>query len=101
MKDLGRANGVLTRHRIGNKQNLDRFRLGLDPLELDHQLVVYVKTAGRIDHQRVKAHLLRVLHRTADEGHRIVRFLVLEDGYADSTADYAKLLAGRRPVYVD
>ena len=101
VENLCRPHGVLAGHCVGNEKNFDGPGLGLDLLKLDHQLVVYMKTAGRVDHQRVKTHLLRVLHSTAHQGHGVVRFLVLKDRNTDRSADYPQLFAGSGTINVD
>jgi hypothetical protein len=96
-----RADGVLAGHRIGHKQDLDRPRLALDPLELGHQLVVYVQTTGSVDKQRVEPDLLCVLHCTAHKRHRVIGFLVLVNRHAHGAAYNAKLLSRGGTVNVN
>ena len=58
-----------------------------DLVQLDHQLAAVLQAAGRVDHQGIVTHFLRVLYGTADERHRVVGFLVLIDRNANRTAD--------------
>ncbi len=102
VKNFCRTNRVLPGHRVGDKQNFDRLGLGLDLLELDHQLVVDVQTAGRVDHQRVKAHLVRVLHQHRERCviGSLVSF-VLVNRNVDRICDNLKLFASRRTINVN
>ena len=76
---FGRAHRVLTRHRVGDEENLDGARVGLDPDQLLHQLVVDVEASGRVDQERVVARLLRVLVSLAGEFDGVVRLGLFKD----------------------
>ena len=92
---------VLSGHRVGDEEDLDRLHLVLDPLQLFHQRVVDVQTAGRVDHQRVEADLLAVQPRRAAQLERVVDALAREDRNVDRLADDRQLVARRRAVDVD
>src|SRR5208337_4136555 len=56
MKILGRADGVLAGHGIGDEQNLRRVEEFFQALHLRHELFVDVQAAGGIDDKRIAAH---------------------------------------------
>ena len=101
VKDLSRANSILTCHRIGDKEHFDRLGLGFDLLEFDHQLVVDVQTARGIDHQGIETILDRVVHGTANDRHRIVGVLGLKYRDVYGVCDDLELLTGCGTVHVD
>ena len=101
VKLFGRTNRVLSRHRIGDKQNLDGMRLALYRDELFHQLIVDVQTSGRVDQQRIEACLLRVLLGLAHERQGIVAFGIFKDLLTGRFRDNFQLLARCWPVNVD
>src|ERR1035437_9501752 len=53
MEFVGRADRVLSSHRIGDKQNLLRIEQPLQRLHLLHKLLVDVEAAGSIDDKHV------------------------------------------------
>ena len=55
MEFVGRVDGVLSGHRIGDEQNFLRIEQPLERLHLLHQLVVDVETPGGIDDEHVAA----------------------------------------------
>ena len=101
VKHLSRANSILPGHRVRDEEHLDGFCLGLDLFELDHQLVVNVQSPGRVDHQRVKAELGRVLDGTANDRHRIAGLFCLVNRYINGICDNLELFARRRTIDVD
>ena len=68
--------------------------------QLFHQLVVDVKTSGRIDQQRVVASVARVLQSLTRQLQRIVRLRLFKDRLASRLRDDLQLFARRRPVNV-
>ena len=50
---VGRFDGVLAGHGVGDEQDFDRVELFLELAELGHQLFVDVQAAGRVDEDYV------------------------------------------------
>ena len=67
----GALDGVLAGHRVGDIQQIRGLHRGLDRLQLVHQLVVDVQTAGGVDDDDVEAGVLRLGERAARALHRI------------------------------
>jgi hypothetical protein len=73
----------------------------LDTHQLFHQLFVDVKTASRVDKQRVEPGLLRMLDRAAHERERIVGIRLFKDLLAGCFRNDLQLLSRCRTVNVD
>ncbi len=52
---VGRFDGVLAGHGVGDEQNLYRVKLLFQLLQLHHQVVIDVQAAGGIDQQDIAA----------------------------------------------
>src|SRR5207248_3817860 len=105
VKLVGRVDGVLSGHGIGNKQDLLRIEQPLQALHLFHQLIVDVQTSGSIDDQHIAAGDRRLapsfLSKTLNDGGvRLSIDLALIKVGADSFPNYLELLAGSRTVDV-
>ena len=105
MEFVGRADGVLSGHRIGDEQNFLRIEQALERLHLLHELVVDVETPGGIDDEHVAASVDRFAARffgKALDGGRI-RFsdLAFVEVGLDRRRNNSKLLARGGPVNVN
>ena len=93
----GALDRVLPGHRVGDVEQIRRLRRVLDRLQLDHQLVVDVQPAGRVDDDDVEACVPRLRQRAAPAAPDPDRPPVV-DADAGLLADDGQLLDRRRPT---
>ena len=96
---VGRFDGVLARHGVGDEEDLDGVKLLFELLQLSHQIVVDVEAAGGVDQQNVAAGLRAFAARGAGQVERL-RFSgrAFIDWQTDVARDHLQLLARGRPV---
>ena len=95
----GRVDGVLAGHGVHHQQNLVGMDGGLHPLELVHQLLVHVETAGGIQKDDVVAVVPGVAQGVLRDLYR-VSLALLKDGQVQLSAHDLELLDGGGPVHV-
>ena len=99
---LGAVDGVLAGHRVADQQRLVRHDLGVDQLQLPHELVVDVQPARRVENQTLTfPRPLGLVDRVAAnlQGIALGRVLAV-DRHADLLADDLELIDGGRPLEV-
>ena len=99
VKGLRGRDRVLTDHRVDDEQDLRRIDGGLDVLQLGHERLINVQTAGRVEKDKVVAVFFCVLDAGLGDRDRIA-LPHLEHGNIKLAADGLKLLDGSRTVHV-
>src|SRR5262249_13651116 len=95
------SNSILARHGVGYEERLDRLHLSLDLLELNHERIIDMEPAGRIDHEGVEAHLLAMAPSRAAKLEGVVDSNAFKDRQIDRLANNCQLISRGRPVNVD
>ena len=99
VKGLRGRHRVLADHRVDDEQDLRGVDGGLDVLQLGHERLINVQTAGRVEKDKVVAVFFRVLDAGLGDRDRIA-LPHLEHGNIELAADGLKLLDGSRAVHV-
>ena len=99
VEDLGDRGRFLTRHRVRDEEDLARLRLGLDALELRHEIVVDLQAARRVDDDGRNAETLGFGDAVLGDRDRIVGRLAV-DRQIDLLAERLQLRDRGRPVDV-
>ena len=99
VKGLGGVDRVLAGHGVHHKEYLVGMDGGLDGLQLAHQRLVDMQTAGGVQKDDVVAVVSGVLHRLLGDGHR-VDLPHLEDGDVQLLAHHLQLVDGGGTVHV-
>ena len=100
MELLRRINGVLPRHRVDDKQRLDRRDGLLDLLKLRHQVVVNLRPPRRVHNGPCGANLPGSLHSLSRHLWSGPRCPLLVHLHVDLPAQRLKLIDSRRTVQV-
>src|SRR6185295_10717029 len=100
VKLLRGSHGVLSGHRVGDKQNLRRHCLRFDLFKLDHQLFVDVQASGSVDEQGVVAGQFAFAHGLAAKLQRVVNVGRFEHRVTNLICDDGQLLASGGTIYV-
>ena len=96
---FGDPNRLLAGHRVGDQQGFVRRDFCLDGLELTHELLVDLQTAGGIDDDEAESRLLRVFDRGLGKLRWLLARLV-EHRHVDLLAERLQLGDGSRPIRV-